>query len=50
MFADDIVLVGENREEVNQMLDVWRLALEGKGLRISRSKTNYIEYELDEKN
>jgi len=34
MFSDDIILVGENREEVNQRLDFWRLALEGKGLRI----------------
>jgi len=35
MFAD-IVLVGENREEVNQRLDVLRLSLEGKGLKICR--------------
>jgi len=41
-------LVGENREEVNQRLDVWRLALEGKGLMISKSKTEYVEYEFDE--
>jgi len=32
LFADDIVLVGESREEVIQRLDVWRLALEEKGL------------------
>jgi hypothetical protein len=35
MLADDIVLVGENLEKVNYRLDEWRLALEGKGLRIS---------------
>jgi len=35
IFADNIVLVGENREEVSQRLKVWRLALEEKGLRIS---------------
>jgi len=29
MFTDDIVLVGENIEEVNYRLDDWRLALEG---------------------
>jgi hypothetical protein len=42
-FADDIVLIGDNLEEVNR-LNEWRLALEGKGLRISRNKTNNIEY------
>jgi len=35
LFADDIVLVGDNLEE-------WRLALEGKGLRINRNKTEHI--------
>jgi len=41
MFANNIVLVGENREEINHKLDLWRLALKGKGLRISRRKTEY---------
>jgi len=48
MFAGYLVLVGENREE-NQRFELWWLALEGKGLRISRSKTEYIEYEFEEK-
>jgi len=43
------MLVIENREEVNTRLDVWRLALEEKWLRINRSKTKYIEYEFDER-
>jgi len=43
MFADDIVLIGENLEVVNNRLNEWRLALEEKGLRISRNKTEYIE-------
>jgi hypothetical protein len=30
MFADDIVLVGKNLEEVNNRLNDWRLALEVK--------------------
>jgi hypothetical protein len=42
MFADDIVLVGENLEEVNYRLEERRLALEEKGLRISRNKIGYI--------
>jgi hypothetical protein len=46
MFANDIVLLGENLEEVNNRLNELRLALEGKGLRISRNKTEYIQYEF----
>jgi hypothetical protein len=41
LFADDIVLVGKYLEELNYRLDEWRLALEGKGLRISRNKILY---------
>jgi len=43
------VFVGENKGEVNKRLDVWKLALEEKGLRINKSKTEYIEYEFDER-
>jgi len=42
MFVDDIVLVGETLKEVINRLDEWRLALEGKGLRVSRNKTEYL--------
>jgi len=35
--------------EVSQRFDVRRLALEEKGLRINRSKTEYIEYKCEEK-
>ena len=42
LFADDIVLVAETREEVSTKLDEWREALEGKELRISRTKTEYL--------
>ena len=42
MFTDDIMLVAETREEVSNKLDEWREALEGKGLRISRTKTEYL--------
>ena len=31
LFADDIVLVGESREEINEKLELWREALEGHG-------------------
>jgi len=46
LFADDIVLVRENLEDVNNWLNEWRLALEEKRLRISRNKTEYIEYKF----
>ena len=43
LFADDIVLMGESREDLNKKLELWREALEVYGLRISRSKTEYME-------
>jgi hypothetical protein len=42
LFADDVVLVDESREGVNRKLELWRQALESKGFRISRTKTEYI--------
>ncbi|RZB55503.1 Villin-4 [Glycine soja] len=43
LFADDIVLLGESREELNERLETWRRALETHGFRLSRSKSEYIE-------
>ena len=42
LFADNIVLVAETKEEVKNKLDEWRKALEGKGLHISRTKIEYL--------
>ncbi|KAL6560456.1 hypothetical protein OROGR_004015 [Orobanche gracilis] len=42
LFADDIVLVAESRREVNEKLELWRSKLESLGLRMSRSKTEYL--------
>jgi hypothetical protein len=39
MFVDDVVLVGENRKEVNNRLNEWMSTLKGKRLRINRNKT-----------
>ena len=41
-FADDVVLVDENRAGVNQKLELWRETLESKGFRLSRTKTEYM--------
>ncbi|VFQ86180.1 unnamed protein product, partial [Cuscuta campestris] len=43
LFADDIVLIDDTREGLNDKLELWRLALETKGFRISRNKTEYME-------
>ena len=44
LFADDIVLIDETREGVNAKLECWRHALESRGLRASRSKTEQLHY------
>ena len=42
LFADDIVICEETREEVEQRLESWRYALERRGMKVSRSKTEYL--------
>ena len=42
LFADDLVLVSETTEEVEEELERRRAIVENKGLRISRSKTEYL--------
>ena len=42
LFADDIVLVAKIKEEANSKLEEWRKALEGNGLRISRTKIEFV--------
>ena len=41
LFADDIVISKETREEVEQRIKCWRYALE-RGMKVSRSKTEYL--------
>ena len=42
LFADDIVICEETREEVELRLESWRYALEKRGIKVSRSKTEYL--------
>ncbi|KAK3542797.1 hypothetical protein QTP70_003002 [Hemibagrus guttatus] len=42
MFADDIVICSESREQVEENLERWRFALERRGMKVSSSKTEYM--------
>ena len=42
LFADDIVICKETREEVEQRLESWRYALERRVMKVNRSKTEYL--------
>ena len=42
LFADDIVICKETREEVEQRLKAWRYALERREIKVNRSKTEYL--------
>ena len=46
MFVDDIVLIEERREDVEAKLELWRQTLEQRGFRLSRSKTEYMEFQF----
>ncbi|KAK3528813.1 hypothetical protein QTP70_011605 [Hemibagrus guttatus] len=40
MFADDIVICSESREQVEENLERWRFALERRGMKVSRIQSN----------
>ena len=42
LFADDIVLSRQNHRKLEEDLEIWRNALERRGLKVSRSKTEYL--------
>ena len=42
MYADDVVLLNDTKEDAEKELESWREALERRGLRVSRSKTEYL--------
>lgn len=42
LYADDVVIISEDVNNLQQILEKWREALETSGLRISREKTEYM--------
>ena len=46
MFADDIVLCGDDETDMTEYLETWRRALEDRGMRISRPKTQFIDFKF----
>lgn len=42
MFRDDIVICSESKEQDEKRLEIWRDALEKRGIKVSRSKTEYM--------
>ncbi|MCJ8736312.1 hypothetical protein PDJAM_G00258120 [Pangasius djambal] len=42
MFENDIVICSESREQVEENLERWKFALERRGMKVNRSKTEYM--------
>ena len=42
MFVDDVVLCARDKKELEEDLEQWRDALEKRGMKISRLKTEYL--------
>ena len=42
LFIDHIVICEETRKEVERRLESWKYALEKRGMKVSRSKTEYL--------
>ena len=50
MFAYDIVLCGDDETDMTEYLDTWMRALEDRDMRISRPKTQCIDFTLGQDN
>ena len=42
MFADNIVICSKSRQQLEENLERWRFTLERRGMKVSRSKTEYM--------
>ena len=50
MFADDIVLCGDDETDMTEYLETWRKSLEVRGMRIIIPKTQFIDFKFGQDN
>ena len=50
IFADDIVLCGDDETDMTEYLETWRKALEEREMRISRPKTQFMDFNFGQDN
>ena len=50
MFADDIVPCGDDETDMTEYLETWRRALDERGMRISRPKTQFMDFNFGQDN
>ena len=48
MFADDIVLCGGREVDMTEYLDTWRQYLEERGMRLSRPKIQFMDFNFEQ--
>ena len=48
MFADDIVLCGGREVDITEYLDTWRKSLEERGMRLSRPRTQFMDFNFEQ--
>ena len=47
LFADDIVLCGDKDVDMTEYLQSWRKAVEERGMRVSRPKTQFMDFSFE---
>ena len=47
LFADDIVLCGDKDVDMTECLESWRKALKERGMRVSRPKTQFMDFSFE---
>ena len=47
LYADEVVILANSKNSLRAKLQRWREMLESRGLKISRSKTEYMTMDLD---